>query len=229
LHSHLTHMLMPHESLEYAAHELICASFIHQLQREPIFSSLTWLTCKCDITHSNVRHTNSYVLHYSTTTTRAHLFAVSLDSHVNATWITEICGSRTQISSLIHQLPRELIFCSLTWLKCQCDITHSNVRHTNSYFLHSFMSPSFSVPSVNTTWIIQTCGNFAYCVSILNQLLYAHPLKYAKYAHIVSFFHQLPLINFQMSPFFFMSLDTTGWRRPIPYLYRSLSAKEPYN
>jgi len=170
---------------------------IRQLPHEPIFPGPTYLTCQHDMTSSNMRHTNSYVLDYSSTTTRAHLFAVSLDSNVNATWIIQMCDTRTQISSIIHQLPREPIFCSLTWLKCQCDITHSNVRHTNSYFLHSFMSPSISVPSVNTTRIIQTCGNFAYCVSILNQLLYTHWHPYAKYALI-------------LFPFFINSLWSTS-------------------
>ena len=34
-------------------------------------------------------------------------------------------------------------------------------------------------------------------------------------SHIVSFFHQLPLIHVHVYPFFFMSLDITEWRRPI--------------
>ena len=45
-------------------------------------------------------------------------FPVPHISLVITTWRIQTCGTRTHFCSIIHQLQREPIFCSLAWLTC---------------------------------------------------------------------------------------------------------------
>jgi len=74
---------------------------IHQLPREPILSGPTYLTCHHDMTYSNMRHTNSFLLHYSSTTTRAHLLQSRL---------THMLMTHNSVKRAAHELICSSIF-----------------------------------------------------------------------------------------------------------------------